>query len=97
MNVETMQSAANTPSTPPPPPPAPPKLPTGSSVMLTAKPAMNHRSNSGDDGRWRLLDDICKGTTLRKISITDSNNNNNHHVQNNHKIFSSQDVSEINL
>lgn len=87
MDVETKPSVPP----PPPPPPLPPTVP-----LLTAShrtPAMSHCSTDGDNGRSRLLADICKGATLKKISITDNNSD----KQIIHNISSSHDVSENNL
>lgn len=85
MNVETEESKARAP--PPPPPPPPPT--TRSLTTSQRSPAMNHSLTNGGDGRSKLLADICKGTALKKISVTDKNHNDrklNHNIGNTHDV-----------
>lgn len=90
MNVEIKQSAVSSSAAPvrapvpPAPPPPPPLLP--SSNMLQKKHPMSHSLTCDAQNRSRLLMDICKGTTLKKISVGGKNN-----IEQNCK----QDVSEL--
>lgn len=85
MSADPLQSAP-----PPRPPPPPPSMPCHA-VSHRKSEMTHHNLTDGDDNRSRLLTDICKGTVLKKISITDNNNNKN--KNNNGDINHNHDVS----